>query len=223
MKLLIVTFVSMGLLSCSHKNSNDKIITGQALIHSEQSLKEPADDIKEEEVRPNYDISQSVFNDLSLDLKTKFIDRHKDRLNKTLFSYYDRYSEISEIDSIFEILTSCDFSIKADKDLGSFYTYVLFEILKNNKVDGYVGESVTDVCFMLFYNHPGVFYQHIDLADEPTRESLINNVAIGLYYNDMADNELDIILGKQKQMLPGMEKQISIIGNDIKERYKKID
>lgn len=222
MKSFIMIFVLMGVLSCNHKNiDNNKIIKG-SVLHSEQILKEPTDNIKEE-VHPNYGISLSIFDKLPQDLKTKFIDKYKDSLNTTILSYYDRYSEISEIDSIFEVLTSCDFSQKADKNLVSFYIHVLFEILKNDKVDGYVGESVIDVCFMLFNNYPSFFYQHIDLANKHIRESLVNNIAAGFYYNDITESEIDTIFRKQKKMLPDMEKQISKIGNNIKEQYMNID
>lgn len=225
MKLLVVIFVFMACLSCGNKNvGNGKVVEKRVSVNNEQEsvLKPQPEEYVERVMKPVYDISSYVFDDLSPNLRTEFISQHKDDLNGTIFSYYDRYSMINEIDSIFSVLESCDFSINANRTLLPFYVHVLFEVLKNKNVDGYLGEAVVDDCFLLFNNYPGIFYQHVNLINEAVRESLITNVAIGFYYEDFDKNKLDSIFERHKIMLPNMEKQISATKKNIEIYYQNI-
>ncbi len=224
MKRLPVFFlILLGLLSCKSNKNNQE---GTILIDSIRGAGEmQVSSLKDTQdmINSNYEVSLYVFESLSNDLKNKFVNEYRTTFNDILSRYYDRYITICDLDTIAEVLNSCDFSIKTNKELLSFYTHVLFESLRNTHSDGYVGELMTDACYALFINHPGVLYQHLGLLDKSLRQTYVDNVVQGFYYNDMKEDELDNILKRQEMMLPKMKKQILMLSRDIKSKYKDIE
>lgn len=214
----------MVLFSCKDKTIRHEVIQRQDTVYNNQDslIKEKvvAGNLKEE-LNPDYSISPIVFSTLSNERRKMFVNNHQAQLDKTLLDYYDNYSTINNIDSIFEVLVSIDFSTQTDKNLLTFYTYALCEIVKNKYVDGYVGEELVEKCYALFSKFPGCFYQHMNLTDEKTKESFIFNIASGVYYN--IDKELLAeMIEQHKIMLPKYIKAISEIGKGVIKAYEKI-
>lgn len=222
-RLSIFFLILLGLLSCNSNRSTkekfDSVDSQMGVDEVQEILLADTQNL----IEPDYDVAPCVFDDLPSDSKVKFIHDYKCKFDNVLLRYYDRYATIYEIDTIFEILSLCDFSTKANKESLSFYIHVLFELMKNTHIDGYVGEAMVDACYTLFNNYPGVFYQHTRLLERNIQQIFIDNIAMGFYYNDIKEIELDTILKRQEVMLPRLKRQIRMIGEDIKRKYDNID
>lgn len=232
-RLVMIMFVAVGLFSCSHKRpDNGQIENTQASLRNQKrqdSLFEEyrlQDSLYNEQakeafvspmmdVKSDYETSSYIFDSLPQEAKLRFINKYENDISQTIVSYFDKYSTISHVDSIFEVLMACDFSIRVNKELLPFYIHILSDVIENEKTDGYVGESVDDVCYLFLNNYPGRFYQYISFVDNDLKESLIGFTAGGIYFNNM--NGIDSIFETHKAMLPDQRKLISSLAKRIKE------
>lgn len=224
MKRLPMFFlILLGLLSCnSNKNSKERTVLIDSIGTVGEMQESPFTDTRNM-INSNYEVSLYIFEGLSKDLKNKFVHEHRTTLDDILLRYYDQYATICDLDTVAEVLNSCDFSIKTNRELLSFYIHVLFESLRNAHLDGYVGELMIDACYALFINHPGAFYQHLGLLEKSLQQSFVDSIVRGFYYDDIKEDELDTILKRQEMMLPKMKKQVLVLSEKIKSKYHDID
>lgn len=150
-----------------------------------------------------------IFDNLSIDSMDCFVEKNKKAIGQTLFLYYGKYNSISDIDSVFAVMSACDFSQKADGNLLSFYIHVLTHALQN-KIDGYVGECAVDKCYDLFKNHPGYFYQHFVYLNKTMKEHLAEYIFMGFYYDCMDIEQIKLLVTRHLKSFPQYEDQINL-------------
>lgn len=153
----------------------------------------------------DYNVSPYVFNDLPEDSMSLLVN--KKTISRILYRYYNKYASISNQDSLFAVMSACDFSLTADKNILSFYIYVFFHTLEN-KIDGYIGELVIENSYNLFRNYPGYFYQHIICLNNELKERLAENIIMGFYYRDIEASQIESIVEKHKKIFPQYKLQI---------------
>lgn len=209
-KIFILLFFAVEFLSCSNKKYNEgKEVTQDSIIAIKDDVRTNGPiEMGKARIIPNYEVSSFLFDTLSDNSKVDYVNKHKKIIGCVLLSCYDKYAMVTNIDSIFKFVTHLDFTPQSNTCLIPFYIHVLAETLKNNNVDGYVGETIVDICFSFFSNFPGFFYQYLHFVDESTKESLMNNIVIGLYYNDIDEKVLDSMFYQQQVMLPEERKNI---------------
>lgn len=113
--------------------------------------------------------------------------------------YEGRYRQIEHLDTIFELLASCDFSSDADKRTLPVYVHVMGELANNDHADGYVGELFADKCYGLFRNHPDVLWPYVSLLEAHERAVIYGYMASGVYYADISREDLDMLLEHQEE------------------------
>lgn len=178
------------------------------------------DSCKKVQIRPMFqspicDISYCIFDTLSLDVKNKFLEKHRDKFKPALLTYYDNYDKVEHIDSIFDILSACDFSTETSDSELAFYCHVLNKVINNDNVDGYVSEMCMDQCYSLFNNHPAYFYQYYDFVDDETKSLLISYI----YANfQILEIDIDKINVKLQEHIDRFPQQKAIIDN-VKNRF----
>jgi hypothetical protein len=169
----------------------------------------------------DYDTMPFLFNRLSKEEQADYLNRNKNIIKDTLIKYYDNYSTLTN-EQTCSVLKECDFSLTANRELLLFYIHILHEILMNSTIDGYVGEQMIDVCYALFSNHPGCFYQLLAVCDAKTKENLMNNIVYGFYYNDINKNMIVFTFDKHKYELPSLRTQILLTEKFVEEHIDKI-
>lgn len=222
-RLLPVFLVTLFFVSCSHKNNNSVSERNDSIVINNNQVKSDNDTALSAPVlKPDYYQSEYIFDRLPIDSMYAFVRNHRAQIDEKLYRYYGDYSGINDLDSVFEVMVACDFSPQANKRMLSFYVHVLFEIMKNEKIDGYVAEYESDICFELFSNYPGIFYQHVLEANKIIQEKLAENIALIFCMEDIDGNEMNSIFERQKKMLCSYEKTILLIENQVKYYRKKV-
>lgn len=150
-----------------------------------------------------------IFDNLPIDSMDCFVGKNKKEIGQTLLRYYGKYNSISDTDSVFAIMSACDFSQKANRGLLSFYIHVLVHALQN-KIDGYVGECAIDKCYDLFKNYPGYFYQHLVYLNKTMKEHLAEYIFMGFYYESMDIEQIGLVVTKHLKLFPQYEGQINL-------------
>ena len=181
--------------------------SGSAVWSNNISTLRSSDANKASKDSVDYGTSTYVFSGLPRDSMDVFVIKNKDGIERILLRYYNRYDSITNIDSLFAVISACDFSPIANKRMLSFHIYVLSQTLRN-KIDGYVGEYAVESCYRLFCNYPGYFYQHVTYLSSELRDRLTENIVMGLYYNDVEKPQLEQLIQKQKERLPQYEQLI---------------
>ncbi len=215
----LTLFLMMFLLSLISCKGNRNVKDNSSINKSEESEKVKILDESSTykvELNPDYNESSCVFDRLSEDSMKYFVNKYRETIGGTLLYYYDDYSEVNELDSIFKIMASCRFSEKIDKELVSFYIHVLFETLKNENVDGYVKEYEIDLCLSLMNNYPGCFYQHISNTSKRLKKKLAENIAVAFYFHDIDENEMSLIFEEHKRIFPQYDQVVSSFYNEVK-------
>ena len=221
--LINLFFIVLILIPTCRKSSNAKDASCDIEKVSEDTNQKIDGVLSDSEVKVDYDISPYIFNELPQDSALQFIEIHREEIGKVLLRYYGEYSTIDNVDSIVEVMAACNFSSKANKELISFYIHILSEILKNDKRDGYIGEYESEICFELFTNYPGFFYQHITHVSEKVRIGFVESIIRSFYYNNINEDKEFLIFKEHGRMLPQYKSEISLIANMIKKYKDKLD
>lgn len=216
--LIVILFVSMGTFFCNRENTQ----VGKELQNSLQDIQVNRDSGQDVKVNA-YDTLFCIFDTLSENSRMTYIAKKQSKIDKVLIDYYGKYYTLKDNDSIFKILVACDFSSQADHELVPFYIYVLSEILKNENVDGYVGESLVDMCYLLFRNFPGYFYQYMDFVDKGIKASLMDKILLGVYYNGTDKKTLESLFKQHIKMFPKQRTEIRNLERYLDENSEKYD
>ena len=168
----------------------------------------------------DYSISPYVFDVLQADSMDGFVRSYKDAIGYTLLHYYGKYDSVSNLDSVAAVMSACDFSLKAEKELLPFYIYVFFQALKN-KLDGYVGVLVVEKCYELFGNYPGYFYPHFASLKKEVKLNLAEKVAIGFKYRGVDFSQIESIIKKHKIRLPSCVREADTFCSMLEVAWKQ--
>lgn len=146
-----------------------------------------------------YDMLVGVFESLSMETFPLFIKERGMCVDDRLSRYWGRYGQIENVDTLFGVLVSCDFSPEVNVEELSLYVYVMGEALGNKRLDGYVREFVCSRYGDLHMYHPACLFQYLRFADQEKRETILNFLCREMY--DLSEEAVDVLLERHKKNL----------------------
>ncbi len=175
---------------------------------------------------PNYHIFLALFDTLSSKEKIKDINELKKDIDPIILNYFDKFSEIENIDSIFAVTVAIQFDSIKNTKLIPMNVYILSQIEENKNVDGYVGEFICDQYYKLFINYPGYFYQYIDFLKNKKKsqsdklQGILYTLTNGIYLNS-EKNDLNNIFKEHRSNLKIYSSSITFTEIFIKDHLKE--
>lgn len=227
---LFFTFIIM-FVSCTSRTNNIDQLENNNKINQDSTSSILSKEIKQEvgitNFSPDFNLFTFVFDTLSQDEKKLFIHNNQEKIDLIVSSNFGKYSQIKEIDSIFDILVSCRIDSIKQRELVPFDIFVLTEISNNKHADGYLGEFITDMYYHFFRKYPGYFYQYMNFLDSKSnykglKKRILYKVIYGFYLNDMNKDDINTIFNEHRKMLEKNETQINSIEQYIIKHLKDI-
>lgn len=143
--------------------------------------------------RFNGDTLNCMFDSLSMKDFQSFVEKSNIYIDNLFSFYWGNFRQVKDLDTIFNILTLCNFSLNVEAEELSLYVYVTGELVDNKNVDGYVSEFLCDKYYSLFRNHPKSLLRYLRSVDKQKRETIMNYIGNGIYYADISDEDLNAI------------------------------
>jgi hypothetical protein len=150
-----------------------------------------------------------IFEGLSKAERDRIVDKNKKQLNKDVLSYYDTYSNIKNLDTIFLLVNECNTD---DIDLAPFYLYVVSQLAQNS--DGYVGETINNYFYKYLCKFPEYIYPYLGYLNGKKHKrykGLLYSIINEIDGAEISNVYLDSIFDKHRQLCPDYRIEIDSI------------